>query len=453
MKSPRVDPPPDNSSCCPPEWPSHPAIGPREPRNLVLLAAHQIVLRVGWIFKTESVIMPAFLDHVAGAGWVRGCLPVLNRLGQSVPPVFSANFLKALRYKRRALAAFTVLMSLPFAAMSVAWFAVGGQAKVWPGLFLALYLALYFVFFVFYGLYLVSFGTVQGKLIRPTRRGHLLLVSTFWGALPATLVALWLLPGWLESSPPHWGCVFGATSVCFFLSGLTALLLFEPGDDSPRRPLKQPGSLRDTLRALRQDANLRCLVLAAMLFASGLMIFPHYQALARQRLGLTGKQLALWVITQNVAVAIFSLLVGPLADRRGYRLALRVLLFGSALAPAFAISLCYLPDGLGANVFWLVFIPLGVTPLVLRTLLNYALEICEPEAHPRYLSTVNLCLAVPFLLSPAVGWLVDATSFELVFLTTVCLVMLSGVLTFRLEEPRHRLPPDRTGTVSMGPDP
>ena len=56
-----------------------------ESRNFVLLAVQQLVVRVGWLFKTESVIMPAFLDSIAGPGWIRGILPVLNRFGQGVP--------------------------------------------------------------------------------------------------------------------------------------------------------------------------------------------------------------------------------------------------------------------------------------------------------------------------------------------------------------------------------
>ena len=59
----------------------------RSLRNFLVLAWYQVVIRVGWIFKTESIIVPAFVDMIAGPGWVRGCLPALNRLGQSIPPV------------------------------------------------------------------------------------------------------------------------------------------------------------------------------------------------------------------------------------------------------------------------------------------------------------------------------------------------------------------------------
>jgi hypothetical protein len=432
----------------PPDWPAHSQIEAREPRNLLLLAAHQIVFRVGWIFKTESVIMPAFLDLLVGtgAGPLRGCLPVLNRLGQSVLPVFCAERLKATRYKKHALAGFTLLMSLPFALLSLMWFTMAGQGR-W--LVVALFLALYLMFFVFNGLYQVSFGTVQGRLIRPTRRGRLLLVSTALGTLPAMLFAWWLLKDWLKLRDGGFGYIFAFTAACFFLSGLSSLLLFEPADDAPRRKARARQrfseawdalrrDLADTSRVLRRDTNLRRLVLVAMLFGSGLMAFPHYQALALGPLGLPIESLMVFVIVQNAGVGTYSLLVGPLADAWGNRLTLRALIFGAAVAPLAAVLFSQLSTPAGGKLFWLVFVPLGVTPLVLRILINYTLEICQPADYPRYLSTVNLCLAAPFVLSPAVGALVELVGYRAVFLATAGLIALSGCLTFRLEEPRHR---------------
>src|SRR5690606_37028761 len=78
-------------------------IAEHESKNLLVLAVHHIVLRLAWIFKTESVIVPAFVDTIAGAAWVRSCLPVLNRLGQSVPPMIYAESLRAMPRKKWAL--------------------------------------------------------------------------------------------------------------------------------------------------------------------------------------------------------------------------------------------------------------------------------------------------------------------------------------------------------------
>jgi len=429
----------------PSDWPGHPAIESRESRNLFLLAAHQIVFRIGWIFKTESVIMPAFLDTITGgSGLMRGCLPVLSRLGQGVPPLFSANYLRAMRLKKRALVWFTGLMCVPFLVLWVVWLLGRRQTGLWMA---AVFLALYSAFFVLYGLYLVSFGTVQGKLIRPTRRGYLILLTTFWGAIPATLAALALMPGWLGPSPPCWGNLFACVGVLFFVSSLIALMLFEPGSETSQRRADQLGSLAETVRVLRRDSNLRCLVLVAVLFGSGLIVVPHYQASPGPH--PCGGQLTLWVVVQNLAVAVFALLAGPLADRRGYRLTSRLLIFASAVAPVLAISLSHLSDDLEAKLFWLVYLSLGVTPLVPRTLLNYALEICEPQSHPRYQAVVSLALAAPFLLSPAVGWLVDVIGFGWVFFCATLLVLLGAMLTFRLDEPRRRLGGDQAGAADV----
>ena len=451
-------------------WPSHPDIELSENRNLLLLALHQIAFRIGWIFKTESVIMPAVLDQVAGAGWVRGLLPILNRLGQSIPPVFAASPLQRMHRKKHALAMLPILMSVPFLVLAGLWIAGtfdhSGQGRaVWP---VVLFLFLYFAFFVFNGLYHLAFGTVQGKLIRPTRRGHLLRMSTFWGSIPATLTAWWLLSQWLQLPDGGFGRTFAFTGVCFFVSGLIVFTLVEPQDGSraprglpqfsapeksrtaslPDAEFASASPLKAVGNALRDDPNLRRLVAVAMLFGAGLIIFPHYQALAREELGLAGVHLMVWVITQNFAVGTLSLIVGPLADRKGNRLTLQLLLFSSAIAPAYAIALPHVPGG--AHIFWLVFIPLAVVPLVLRLLVNYTLEICEPEQHARYLSTVSLGLSLPFLASPFVGWLADLAGFRVIFIPAVCLILLGGLISLGLSEPRHTASEEISDPVDTG---
>lgn len=62
-----------------------------EPRNIACLVTYQVVARVGWIFKTETVIMPAVLDACIASGMLRGFLPVLNRIGTSLFPLVVAH--------------------------------------------------------------------------------------------------------------------------------------------------------------------------------------------------------------------------------------------------------------------------------------------------------------------------------------------------------------------------
>ena len=145
----------------------------------------------------------------------------------------------------------------------------------------------------------------------------------------------------------------------------------------------------------------------------------------------------IWVITQNASVGISTFLIGFLADRKGNRLAVRTLIFGTSAAPLLALVLALMGRDAGRAWFWIIFIPLGLTPVTIKFLMNYTLEISEPAEHPRYLSATSLCLAAPFFLSPLVGLLVDLTSFEAVFLGGAAMILLGALLTFRLVEPRH----------------
>lgn len=144
-----------------------------------------------------------------------------------------------------------------------------------------------------------------------------------------------------------------------------------------------------------------------------------------------------WVIVQNVGTALFSLIAGPLADWRGNRAVLRFSLLGIAAMPLGAIGLSLSGDA-GRGWFWAVFVGIGLTPITIKTLYNYTLEIADTEDHPRYLSTLSLCVAVPLLFSPLVGAAVDRVGFEAVFIAVAAAVFSGWLLTWRLAEPRHK---------------
>ena len=102
--------------------PSPPADAwPDETRNFWILVIYQVVLRAGWIFKTESVVMPHAADALDPLGLTRGWLPLLNRFGQSVPPVLAARRVKNLPKKQRAFMATTAAMTICFLGLTSLW--------------------------------------------------------------------------------------------------------------------------------------------------------------------------------------------------------------------------------------------------------------------------------------------------------------------------------------------
>ncbi|MFP6612956.1 MAG: MFS transporter [Pirellulales bacterium] len=409
-----------------------------EDRNFLTLAAYMIAMRVGWIFKTESIVIPAFLDTISGAGWVRGFLPMFNRFGQSIPPILFARRLKVMQRKKWALAGFSLAMGTVFLALSAIWSLCHDTGGDWlPVIFLALYA----LFFACTGLGQLANGTLQGKLVRTHRRGKLLMVSTTVGAALAMLAAWLVLGDWLALEPPGFQYVFGFTGVLFVISAILASRLSESADHQTELPIVLRETVKNAARIFRDDRRFRRLALVGVLFSSVLLLFPHYQALARTRMGMGLEQLVLWVVVQNAGTGLFSTIAGPLADRRGNRLVLRFVTFGSAATPVLAVVLASSPAD-GRLWFWLVFVSIGLTPIMFKTMTNYTLEISTKEDHPRYLSTLSLCIAAPFCFSPLVGWLIDTIGFEPVMLAGAGLIVLAGLLTFRLDEPRHEHHPE-----------
>lgn len=88
--------------------------------------------------------------------------------------------------------------------------------------------------------------------------------------------------------------------------------------------------------------------------------------------------------------------------------------------------------------YFLVFVFLGLTPVTMRTILNYTLELTRPEYHARYQSTMTLCFALPFVFSPLLGYLIREETYMIAFSLTSTLIAAGGVLTFWMQEPRKQ---------------
>jgi len=181
------------------------------------------------------------------------------------------------------------------------------------------------------------------------------------------------------------------------------------------------------------------LAVVAACFSAVIMLFPHYQAFARDRLGSAIGSLLTWVVVQNAATAAASVVAGPVSDRRGTKVVLGGLVALSALTPLVVTALSLVPREVAVKWFWIVYAPLGLNPISLKLFTNYALELAPSAAeHPRYVSVVGAALAAPFVLSPAVGWAVDAIGFRPVFVAGAAVIAAGAVVAAGLPEPRRR---------------
>ena len=418
----------------------------REARNTFWIEVYQVLVRVGWLFKTETVIMPAVLDALVDSGWLRGLLPILNRGGQSLPPLAFAGTLGRMRRKWPAAVATTTAMAACFGVLAAVW---GPLAANRPQLLAGLFLLIYGMFAAVNGLNQLVLATLQGKLIAAGNRGRAMVVSVTVGSVAAILAAVWMLGPWLERAD-GFPRIFAATAFFFLLAAVVPAVLDEPADEPPPTTGSAPGGPTGWAagwhawrRTLTDHPSLRRLALAAGCFSAVLMMFPHYQAYARGLFGTAARDLVVWVVVQNVATGAASLVAGPLADRRGTRIVLVWLLALSSLTPLIVTGLSLLPANLAEGWFWLVYLPLGLNPIALKIFVGYALELAPAAVdHPRYVSIVGAALATPFVLSPLVGLAVDTLGFRPVFIAGAAVIAAGAIFAIGLPEPRAGMMPE-----------
>jgi len=402
-----------------------------EPANMLTLVVHQVLFRIAWIFKTESVIMPAFLDSITSAGWIRGMLPPLNRFGQSIVPLLLSDRLSRSSRKASWLSRTTFLMSLPFLSLGLLQRMHGTPAPSW---FVVVFLVAYGTFFCLHGVNQSAYNTIQGKLIKPHHRGRLIILGTYIGTPLAVLAAWLLLRPWTQSHPPQFSAIFLFTGCAFLLASVASRCLQETPDPVvDRNAIDARRRFSEAWQCLKHDSHLRRVAIFSALFVSSQLLFPHYQRLGREQPGYEGQMLMVWVIAQHLAVAVFSWITGRMADRLGNRSALRWLSFASIFAPLLPLVL----NAAGAaDWYWLTFVWLGLVPVTYRMQLNYVLELTDRSRHPIYVSTVVLCMAIPIVLSPLVGDLVHRIGYVIPFCGIALLLIAAWGLTLTMVEPR-----------------
>ena len=406
-------------------------------RNFATLIVCGVLVRLGWIFKTESIVMPVIMDSIGGGGWLRGCLPMLNRLGQSFSPLIGSEFVRGTGRKKYVLAFFLAIMGFSFVAFAVTWFLLDGK---YPGWLPYLFLLIYAIFWFSVGLHNLSQSLLQGKLVVANRRGRLFLLTTSLGSVFAISGAWFLMRRWLASGAENFVWLFVATAIAMLAASLVALTLVEDKvvSTSQKRPLSEV--FQRSLQILKTEGNFRLLAIISATYGLSVTLIPHYQAYVRENLEWGLDACVPWVISQNLGAAAFSVPIGQLADRYGYRAALMWTMIALCVAPLLTIYCLRYGNGWEFG-FQLVFFLLGLTPVTMRTFSNYTLEIADSDSQPVFLSTLGICMAAPvIILSAPVGALVDLIGFESVFIAIVLILLVGWLLTFGLQEPRRSSP-------------
>ena len=417
----------------------HEAIARQVHRNWLLEILSNLLLRLGWILKNETVVVAGFIHHLTKSPLALSIQPIIGRIGPNLPQLFIAGRVGALRRKKPFLIASMLAYALCWGALAVIIFTVPGLSS---GALLIIVFGVYLLFRLIQGCTALSRKTLEGKLIPPERRGRIIaLGAPVFGAaslLAAPLLSRVIGGEWL-SFPLNYALLFAVGSGFFLLAVGTTSLLREPAHPGEQRGLRAGEVVRAAARLLVTDRNYLRLVVATNLVSFTFFLNPHYRAFGAEVLGVEEWLFGYCLPAQYVAQAAGFFLIGHWADRRGNRWALCLTASLAPLVPLTAITLWWadLP-----RVYFLLYGLVGLMPMVMRLTPNYILEIAPPEKHALYLAANNTIRMVGALLSLVVGWAIARLTHVPVFLLMAGVTGFGAWLLRGLSEPRERRRPE-----------
>ena len=384
-----------------------------------------------------TTVLPTFVSNVTSSKVLIGLSGSLATAGWFLPQLVVANLIETVRRKRpiyvwagvvRIVTIWIIALSIPL------------LSGTWATGFVALFFILYSVYVIAGGVAGIPFMDIVGKEIKSENRGSFFGARLFFGGIAAAFVGLYVkstLAG--KPFPDNYATLFVAASALITLAIISFCLADErEGTVRDRRtPFKR--FLRRGPLLLKDIKSYRMFLVWRILLGIWMMALPFYIIFARERLGLPEEAVGVFLSIQMVGMIISNLLWGRLSDRVGNKIVLNLTAAVSAASPGIALLTSVAAPLRGMTGFGAVFFFLGFTMSGLRLgHSNYMLDLSPESERPTYLGFMNTFLAPVMLLSAVGGYMVERTSFEVLFAVALGAGLLALVFATQLDEPRRR---------------
>jgi len=158
-------------------------------------------------------------------------------------------------------------------------------------------------------------------------------------------------------------------------------------------------------------------------------------------LHFSAEAIGLFISSQVVGGILAGFVLGYLNERSGSKIVIHCSTILAIAAPLLALLMEPIAHLAGASVIYvysLIFLAIGaLNSSYMSGFMNFVLELAPSDERPTYIALTNTLCGV-LLVAPLLGgWLLQATSYPVLFAVTAVGIAFGLVLTFRLEEPRQ----------------
>lgn len=394
---------------------------------------------IAMAFISISSVLPAFVGELTDSKPVIGLVSTVFKGSWLLPQLVAASLIiRRPRKKPYLLAGIAGRLFLGVIALAL-WV---GLAR-YRAAMLALFFACLGLWAATDGLASVSWFDILARAIPLERRGRLIGTGQFLsglagigvGALVTLIIAHRPFPG-------NYALLFTLAAAVLIPSAVALASVREPRPE--RAATAHLDAIGNPLRLFRRpfaDPMFRHLLICRILIGLGDLATPFYVDHAKTTLLLPERIVGYFVMAQTVAGVVASATLGLVAERWGPR---RVAAIGSAVAaggPLFALVAHLAGGGWLAQAYPIVYVSLGIINSAwMLGFLSYLMEIAPETLRPAYIGAGNTVMGLVVLLAPmAGGWLLEATSYSLLFGLTGAILAIGFVFTLGLKSPQHAL--------------
>lgn len=383
-------------------------------------------------FIFGSTVLSLYASYLTSSAVLIGLIPAIQSVGYFLPQLLVSRKSEQLSRKKPFVQVVSVMERVPYAFVALG-IAFWGGAPRW----------------VAYAILALSVGMATGagglagpawnamlaKVIRPERRGRMFGLSHAVGALlgiGGAAISRYVLGTY--AYPTSFGICFGLCFIFQIMSWICLSLNREPA----RKPVNKDVSVGDYWRRLpiilRENPNFAKYLVSRAFIILGAMGTSFYIVYGRVAFQMDDAFAANLTMASMLSQATALLLLGWLADRRGYKLLMEL----STMCALVSVALVLLAPG----EVWLyaVFMLMGIyTSGMMVAGFGIVMEFCETDEVPTFSALAGTLLGVPILLAPLLGgWIIDRAGFRALFVTSLIVASVGwAIMRWGVREPRH----------------
>ncbi|MBI3240668.1 MAG: MFS transporter [Chloroflexi bacterium] len=414
------------------------------PRNWWAFFLDYVTFGVGLTFASQNTVLPAFAATLTDSKVLIGSVSAVWLGAWLLPQLFAANFLagKPRKYGYMVWGSFISRPIFFLFALLLVW---GGLAK-WPLLVLAIFLVGLGVFAAIDAFVAIAWFDLFGKAMGSAERGKLIGLGQVVDGLGA-IGAGWLV-GYLLSErgpayPLNYAAIFGLGGLCFFISAAAIALIVEVPEAVPEHlPVAGWRDYWGRLADLwRDDPSFARVNIVRLLSGLSGLATPFYILHATQQAGINPEAIGAFAATAPIGSMLAGLILGRVVATRGSHRVIQIVSWLAFVPPLLGLGLTFIRATAAHTwVYVLCYLVIGmIEGSIMLGFFNYILDLAPPGKRPIYMGVANT-LGSLLVIAPILGgWILDVSSYGVLFGLTLVGVAASAVAAIGLPKVQHHV--------------